>query len=213
VFGIFITFEGGEGAGKSTQIALLLEHLLAAGLDAVVVREPGSTATSEKIRKILKDKDSVIFARAEALLYFAARAQMVEEVILPHMEAGRIVLCDRFADSTFAYQGFGNGLCLEALKYINDFAAHGLAPNLTFYLQLDYAEGLKRKANQAELDRIEVRGSDYHRRVEEGYKYIAVEEEKAEIGRIITIDAALPADEIQTTIRRKFYEAYNGNNE
>jgi dTMP kinase len=204
-----VTFEGGEGSGKSTQIVLLYEHLLGKGLDAVILRDPGSTAVGEKIRRILKDKESVICTKAEALFYFGVRAQMVDEVILPSLAAGRIVLCDRFADSTFAYQGFGNRLCLDTLKVINDFVAFGVWPKLTFFLELSYAEGLKRKTAQAPLDRIEVRGLDYHKRVEEGYKYLAKEDER----RVVTIDATLPVDEIQSIIRRKFHEAYNGNNE
>ena len=194
--GVFISFEGGEGAGKSTQIQMLHDYLKERGLPVVMVRDPGSTDVAEKIRAILKDTESIdICTKTEALLYIAARAQLACSVIRPYLSKGFVVLCDRFTHSTMAYQGFGNGLNIEDLQYINNFATSGLVPNITFFLDIDPSEGLRRKMNQDKLDRIELKGLEYHEQIASGFRQLA-----AGCGHIITIDAARPKNEIHGTI-------------
>ncbi|MCL2576291.1 MAG: dTMP kinase [Defluviitaleaceae bacterium] len=195
---LFISFEGGEGAGKSTQMQMLYSFLAARGFDVVSVRDPGTTNVSEKIRNILKDKATGdISARVEALLYFAARAQMVDEIVRPALDEGKVVITDRFAHSTYVYQGYAGGMDVGNLAQINDFATKGFLPNLTFYLQISPENGLKRKAAQQDLDRIEAKGLEYHKQISAGYDKIAADDES---GRIITIDATLPAEEIHNKI-------------
>ena len=195
---MFITFEGQEGAGKSTQIKLLHDYFVSMNADVIMTREPGGTAIAEKIRDILKDTANVALAKkTEALLYMAARAQLLDEVILPHLARDGIVLADRFTDSTIAYQGFGNALNIADLDYINNFAASGLVPDITFYLRIDVAAGLARKLAQGKPDRIEQKNLAYHMAVQEGYEYLL----KAYPRRIIPINGGLPRDDIHETIR------------
>jgi len=194
---IFITFEGGEGAGKTTQIQLLYDYLSAKGLAVAAVRDPGGTAIAEQIRSMVKSNaNEDIYVRTEALLYLAARCEMVEKLIRPHLSAGRIVLCDRFADSTIAYQGFANGLNLEDLERIGRFATGDLTPKLTFYLKIDPEAGLARKTAQQDLDRVENKGLGYHKKVQEGFDSLAEQNQE----RIVTIDATLTAHEIHKII-------------
>ncbi len=182
--GKFITFEGSEGCGKSTQSKLLLDHLTAKGVAAKLIREPGGVAISEKVRAILLDrKNTAMNKECETLLYMAARAQLVEEVIRPELAAGTILVCDRFLDSTVAYQGYGCGVPVDAIKGIGLFATKGLGPDLTFFLDLSAEEGLARRGT--ERDRIELRSLEYHARVREGYHAIA----RSEPGRVVVIDA------------------------
>ncbi|MCL2855351.1 MAG: dTMP kinase [Defluviitaleaceae bacterium] len=196
---IFITFEGGEGAGKTTQIQLLRDHLLDCGLNVIAVRDPGGTAVAEQIRQMVKSNANAdIYVRTEALLYLAARCEMVNKLIRPHLSAGRIVLCDRFADSTIAYQGFANELDLEDLEQIGNFATGNLTPTLTFYLKIDPKEGLGRKTAQQDLDRVENKGLGYHKKVQAGFEYLAAKNPR----RIVTIDATLGVDEIHQIIIR-----------
>ena len=209
---MFITFEGQEGAGKSTQIKLLYDYLLRKGTNVILTREPGGTEIAEKIRDILKDAANVALSKkAEALLYMAARAQLLDEVILPHLSSGGIVLADRFTDSTIAYQGFGNALDIDVLDYISNFATSGLVPDITFYLQIDVAVGLARKLTCGKPDRIEQKDLAYHMDVKKGYEYLLIRYPQ----RIIPIDGGLPQDEIHETIknivRRKTHETYYGN--
>ena len=143
--GRFITFEGGEGCGKSTQIRLLAERLRAAGKEVLLTREPGGTALAEKIRSLVREEsDDPPNSRAETLLFIASRAQVVEKVIRPALDSGTWVLCDRFADSTFAYQGYGRGLDLDELKRINSFATGGLKPDRTILLNVSPEVSAKR---------------------------------------------------------------------
>ena len=143
---LFITFEGPDGSGKTTQVKRLAEHLRDRGCDVLAVREPGGTSISEQIRDVLHSLDNrEMQPRTEILLYCAARAQLVGQVIRPHLQSGGVVLCDRYADSTLAYQGYGRGLDLPTLRMILDFATGGLKPDLTFYLDIDVEAGLKRK--------------------------------------------------------------------
>ena len=193
---IFITFEGGEGAGKSTQIELLLEHLQGRGLDVVSLRDPGGTAISEKIRDILKDKENALMTpKTEVLLYLAARNQMVESLIMPHLDAGKIVLCDRFSDSTLAYQGYAGGVD-ENLEELCRFAESGIRPDITFLLRINPELGLARKTGQGELDRLELKGLEFHEAVAEGFEKIA----KNNPERVVAIDATLSPQEIHGII-------------
>ena len=170
--GIVITFEGFEGSGKSTQIKLLDDYLRRKKYRVLVLREPGSTKVSEAVRKILLDRDNgLITDKAELLLYLAARAQLVEEKIIPALKIGRIVLCDRFQDATTAYQSFGLGLDRKLIDELGSFVTAGLSPDLTVLLDIEVREGLRRAGKNK--DRIEQRSLDYHRRVRKGYLKIA----------------------------------------
>ena len=194
---MFISFEGGEGAGKSTQVELLAEYLEGLGQKVLALQDPGTTAIGNQIRAILKDlANAAISPKTEALLYLAARTQMIEELIRPHLACGFVIICDRFTDSTIAYQGFANGLDLADLEALNNFASGNLMPDLTFLLQIEPAWGLARKFAQNSYDRIEAKCLAYHKKVEEGYEYIA----NANKNRIVTIDAALPKEKIHNII-------------
>ncbi|MDR3307613.1 MAG: dTMP kinase [Coriobacteriales bacterium] len=171
--GVFITFEGGEGVGKSTQIRLLEARLNAAGVDVLCVREPGGTRAGEKIRSILLDPaNSDLDPRAELLLYEAARAQLVEQHIKPALARGITVLCDRFTDSTLAYQGYARGLDVGLVTRANEVGSGGLAPNRTIVLERDIAESLG-EATQQGADRLEAEGIGFHTRVHEGFEQLA----------------------------------------
>ncbi|MBU0548421.1 MAG: dTMP kinase [Candidatus Omnitrophica bacterium] len=170
----FITFEGSEGCGKSTQSEMLYRYLKSKGLKVVYLREPGGVKLSEKIRDILLDPDSKISPEAETLLYMAARAQVVEEIIKPAFCSGRIVVCDRFLDSTIAYQGFGLGIDVKLIKFIGNFATQGISPDLTIFLDLPVKSGLQHRHNCK--DRIEQRSVSYHEKVRKGYFALAKKE-------------------------------------
>ena len=166
--GKFITFEGSEGCGKSTQSRLLYRYLKGKGYKVVYLREPGGTRISEKIRKMLLDSNHHRMAPVcEMLLYMAARAQVAQEVIRPALTKGKIVICDRFLDSTIVYQGFGLGIDIAAIKKIGAFATQGIKPGLTIFLDLAVKKGLKHRA--LNKDRIERRSLAYHSRVRKGY--------------------------------------------
>jgi len=169
--GKFITFEGSEGCGKSTQSKLLYEYLKKKGCKVIYLREPGGTRISERIREILLDPGNHISAVAETLLYMAARAQVVDQIVKPTLLKGKIVICDRFLDSTIAYQGYGLGIDINMIKCIGNFATGGIKPDLTILLDLPVHEGLKyRKFSK---DRIEKRSYLYHLRVRRGYLKLA----------------------------------------
>ncbi|MCX7853370.1 MAG: dTMP kinase [Caldilineales bacterium] len=197
----FITFEGIEGSGKTTQMQLLRDWLQARGEQVLATREPGGTAIGDRIRAILLDPNHTeMAAETEILLYSAARAQIVRQIIRPHLEQGWIVLCDRFFDSTLAYQGYGRGLPLNILRDITAFATGGLVPDLTFYLDLPVEVGLRRKAQTpAEWTRFEAETLAFHRRVRKGYLELAA----AEPRRWVVLDAGQPAELIQETIRQE----------
>lgn len=195
--GKFITFEGSEGSGKSTQIKLAQEYLESKGNAVLFVREPGGVTISEKIRDILLDTKTMDMGdECETLLYMAARAQLVKEVIIPALTDGKIILCDRFLDSTIAYQGYGNGVHIEKIKTIGDFATQGVKPDLTFVFDLDAGEGLARITRPK--DRIEERCVEYHNRVQKGYLAIAQEEPN----RVKVIDAKQSREEIQAIVQK-----------
>jgi dTMP kinase len=173
----FITFEGSEGCGKSTQSKLLAAFLKRKGFDVVYIREPGGTKISEKIRQILLDAQNDSMAAAtEMLLYMAARAQIVSEVIKPALLKGKVVICDRFLDSTLAYQGFGLGMDIGFIKKVGDFVTGGIKPDLTVFLDLPVHKGLKHR--EFIKDRIEQRSFNYHLRVRNGYLKLAHREPK-----------------------------------
>ena len=182
VAGRFITFEGGEGCGKSTQIRLLAGRLRAAGREVLLTREPGGTGLAEKIRALVREEsDDPPNSRAETLLFLASRAQLVESVIRPALVSGTWVLCDRFADSTFAYQGYGRRLDLDELKRINSFATGGLAPDRTILLNVSPEVSAKRMrareaATNTGADRMEKAGDDFHSRLRRGFLELAAAE-------------------------------------
>jgi len=179
VVSLFITFEGPEGSGKTTQIRLLAELLEAEGLAVTTTREPGGTRIGNAVRALLLDPaHTEMSPRAEALLFQAARAQLVDEVIQPALIAGNVVLCDRYADSTLAYQGYGHGQELEPLRRLGAFATGGLLPDLTVYLDIDVQAGLARKRAGAaeEWNRMENKALAFHQRVRDGYLRLAADE-------------------------------------
>lgn len=186
--GWFITLEGGEGAGKSSAIELLTDKLRQQGVNVVVTREPGGVRIAEKIRSIILDPEHTeMDARTEALLYAAARRQHLVEVVIPALEQGAIVLCDRFVDSSLAYQGYARGLGMEDVWEINLFAIHDTMPDITFWLDIDPQAGLDRiAANQArEVNRLDKEKLAFHEAVREGYERIA----KQQPERIAKLDA------------------------
>jgi dTMP kinase len=196
---LFITFEGPEGCGKTTQIKLLAEALTARGCNVLSLREPGGTSIGDQIRAVLHDlRNHEMQPRAEILLYNAARAQIVEERIRPHLrQAGGIVLCDRFADSTLAYQGYGRGLDLADVRHIVAFATQNLTPDLTLYLDIDVEAGLaRRRTGGGEWNRMDDQTLDFYRRVHAGYLALMAEEPQ----RWVSIDAAREVAEIQRDI-------------
>lgn len=200
--GRFITFEGGEGCGKSTQVKRLKEALEREGIDVVLTREPGGTWLSEEIRRLIKDQTTEAPCdRCELLLFLAARAQLVKNVIRPALLQGKWVVSDRFSDSTLAYQGYGRGLSLDILKMTNDFACEGLRPDLTLLLEVAPETALKRRQKREResnmvADRIELAGEGFHARLRSGFAELA----KAEPERIVTIDANGGEDEVWESI-------------
>jgi dTMP kinase len=189
--GKFITFEGSEGSGKSTQAALVLEYLKSKKLPTLLLREPGGVKISENIRKLLLDVNNVGMGdECETLLYMAARAQMVKEVLEPQLKASKIILCDRFLDSTIAYQGYGNGIDIKTIEQIGLFATKGIAPDLTILFDIQPEKGLSRAGDKK--DRIESRSLDYHNRVRNGYLELA----KLYPSRIKTIKVDAAKEEI-----------------
>ena len=196
--GRFITFEGGEGCGKSTQVVRLAAALEARGLKVLLTREPGGTRLSELIRTLLKDEaEDPPVDRAELLLFLAARAQLVRNVIAPALEAGTWVVSDRFSDSTVAYQGYGRGLPVDFVRQANDFACEGLRPDLTFLLDLDPATAERRMrgreaATNTSADRIERAGSGFHARLRKGFLELAA----ADAPRFSVVDASKSPDEV-----------------
>lgn len=194
--GYFITFEGGEGTGKSTQLAILARRLEEDGIAVRVLREPGGTDVGESVRAVLLHPESKeMDPRAELLLYEAARAQLVSQVILPALEAGEVVICDRFFDSTTAYQGYGRGLPLDEIAELNRISSGGLCPNLTVLFDLDVAAGLER-ATAHGTDRIEAEDVSFHERVREGFLRIASENRD----RVRVVDASGSVQEIASQV-------------
>ncbi|MEN6316973.1 MAG: dTMP kinase [Clostridiaceae bacterium] len=202
--GLFITVEGMDGSGKTTQIAHMKAHLSSLGCEVLMTREPGGTRISENIRSIILNPDYTEMSNtAELLLYSAARAQLVEQVIKPSIENSVTVICDRYVDSFYAYQGFGRGIGYELLEKITYIAVNGMTPDITFFFDLDPEIGLKRRFASSGSDRIENEMMDFHRKVYEGYKVLAMKYPK----RIKTIDAARPEEEVWKDVRRQLDSA------
>ena len=203
--GLFISIEGPDGSGKSTQIENIKEFFRHRGLDIVFTREPGGTPVGEKIRGVILDRQyAEMCPMTEAMLYAAARAQHVRDVIRPALQAGKIVVCDRFVDSSIAYQGYGRGLG-EAVKIINDFAVDGCLPDVTFLMKMDPRVG-RRRIKAEQQDRLEMEKDDFHIRTFEGY--LALEKRYPE--RIVGIDAGRGIEDIKEDIYRKLEEVLQG---
>jgi dTMP kinase len=193
---LFITFEGIDGCGKSTQALLTYKFLLENGLKAVMLREPGSTAISEKIRNILLDKKNQISDSTELLLYEAARAEITSAEILPALKKGMIVLCDRYYDSTTAYQGYGRKLDIRMVKSLHKVATGGLVPDLTFVFDLDLKTAFSRQSK--DKDRLETQSEAFFQRVRAGFNEIARKERR----RVKLIDAAQPIDKVFEDLKK-----------
>lgn len=201
---MFITFEGGEGSGKTTCIREAAAALRNQGYDVLLTREPGGTLLGDALRTLLLDAKSQapVSSRAELLLFCAARAQLVTEVLQPHLDKSGVILCDRYADSTLAYQGYGRGLPLDTLHTILAFATGGLWPHLTLYLDITPEQGLKRRRQQ-DWDRLDSLEISFHQRVHAGYKSLMAEEPS----RWRRIDAALPLEQVCQNVIQTIQQA------
>lgn len=196
---LFITFEGGEGSGKSVQAKALYRKLVKLAIPSLLTQEPGGTPLGRKLARCLKWAQTTdISPLTELLLFNASRAQLVEEVIRPNLTEGKIVICDRFADSTTAYQGYGRGLNLETVATINDAATRGLKPDLTIFLDIPVETGFARKGD-SKPDRFEQEDIAFHHRVREGYLKLAADEPE----RWLVVDASKSKEEIAGIIWQK----------
>lgn len=203
--GFLVTFEGGEGCGKSTQIKKLSQFLEQEKIPFIVSREPGGTEVGEKIRDILLNMKAEMSSTVEFLLFSASRADHIEKVVKPALESGKIVLLDRFYDSSFVYQGYAGDLNLKDIQNVTELAVKDVKPNLTFLLDLDYEVGMLRKSKDDKLrnlDRIEQKGESYHKKVRNGYLKLAEQNPD----RIVVVDASKTPDEIFEEIKNKFLE-------
>ncbi len=201
--GLFITFEGTEGSGKSTQCGLLARSLRSQGYPVLETREPGGTPLAESIRHLLlspsrqkKPREELIVPECETLLILAARAQHVSEIVQPALRQGLIVLCDRFFDSTVAYQGYARGLDMSFLAHAQKFATHDLQPHLTFLLDLPIKEGLTRRHQSSDQNRLDRESHAFHQKVRRGFRALA----KQEPDRIHTLDARKPTQDLTSII-------------
>ena len=198
--GLFITFEGVEGSGKSSRCRSLLQALRETGCETVFTREPGGPDVSERIRTILLEPEIDIPPLTELMLYFACRAANVDRIIRPALNRGAVVTCDRFSDATFAYQGWGRGLPLDAMKAANELASGGLKPHLTILMDIDPEEGFRRMSlSGRKLDRIEMEELSFHRRVRSGYLDLAGREPE----RFLVVDGMLAAEEQDSLILKE----------
>ena len=192
---MFITFEGGEGAGKSTAIKKIVEKLQAEGKEIVLTREPGGTPIGEEIRSIILDKKNIdMDVRTEALLYAASRRQHIVQKIIPSLKQGKVVLCDRFLDSSLAYQGYARGIGIQKVYEMNLFATEGIEPDLTLFFDLDPEEGLRRIAanSQREVNRLDVEKLSFHQKVREGFLSLS----KKFPHRFVVVDASEKPDKV-----------------
>lgn len=204
--GMFVTFEGPDGSGKTAQLDILASEFVQKGYPILRTREPGGTSIGDQIRATLLDlKNTSMVDRTEALLYQAARAQLVDEKIKPHLAQGGIVLCDRYADSTLAYQGYGHQNTVESLQGIIRFATGGLVPDLTLLLDLAPEVGLERRLADGGLNRLDAYDIDFHRRVRAGYLALV----KADPGRWVVIDADQDFDLVQAEIREVMQKSFD----
>lgn len=195
---MFITLEGPEGSGKTSQLPGLAEFLRQQGYDLIATREPGGTSIGDQIRRVLFALDNKgMNPRSEILLFQASRAQLVEEVIRPALEARKVVLCDRYVDSTLAYQGYGHKVDMQALREIVDFATGGLKPDLTIFLDVPVDEGLNRRNKGGDWNRLDDYDKEFHRRVYDGYQKLIA----AEPGRWAVVNAARTPEEVAGELR------------
>lgn len=205
---MFITLEGPEGSGKSTQIRRIAKRLEAMGYPVIMTREPGGTSIGDQIRHVLvRMENKELHPRTEILLFLAARAQLVEQLIKPALQDGKIILCDRYGDSTLAYQGYGHGLDLEKLRQMLDFATDHLKPDLTILLDLDVKTGLMRKKAEDEWNRLDAYEVLFHERVRQGYLQLAREEPE----RWRIVDASQGIDAVQEDLFRIILDALKEN--
>jgi dTMP kinase len=196
---MFITLEGPEGSGKTSQLPLLAEYLRQQGYQIYTTREPGGTSISEQIRTILHNlENKEMNPRTEILLFQASRAQLVEQVIRPHLKKGGIVLSDRYADSTLAYQGYGHQIDIESLRVLVTFATGGLKPDLTILLDVDVETGLRRKELKGEWNRLDAYNLEFHQRVRQGYLQLVQDEPE----RWVVVDASQEPKKVQEDLRR-----------
>ncbi len=194
----FITLEGPEGSGKTIQARTLADHLRAQGHEVLLTREPGGTSIGDQIRRVLFELDNTSMRpRTEFLLFSASRAQHVDEMIRPHLEAGGVVVCDRYYDSSLAYQGYGHGLNLHHLRAITEFATSGLKPDLTLLLDVSAEDGIRRREEGGSWNRLDEYSLEFHRRVRQGYLELAA----AEPERWVVIDAAASIEVVQGRIQ------------
>jgi dTMP kinase len=200
---VFITLEGPEGSGKTSQIPALSEYLQRQGYDVITTREPGGTPISDQIRGVLINmKNTDLTPRTEILLFLAARAQLVDQLIKPALLEGKVVLCDRYGDSTLAYQGYGHQPDLELLKHLLAFATGGLKPDLTIFLDIDVERGLMRKKKVDEWNRLDAYEVAFHQRVRQGYHQLIAEEPE----RWVVVDASQPKEVVQQNLRQVILE-------
>ena len=193
--GFLVSLEGPEGAGKTSVLEALIPILEDRGVEVLTTREPGGVLIGEKIREVILDPSHTeMDPKTELLLYIASRRQHLVEKVLPALAAGKLVIMDRFIDSSVAYQGFGRGLDIEAIDWLNEFATDGLKPDLTLYFDIEVEEGLARIAanSDREINRLDMEGLDLHRKVRQGYLSLL----EKEANRIVKIDASLPLDQV-----------------
>lgn len=201
--GLFITFEGADGCGKTTQLMLLAKYLKAQGREVVVTREPGARGLGEKIREILLNYDGEVSSRAEAFMFLADRAQHIDVIVNPAIKSGKIVLCDRHTDSSVAYQGYGRRLDIDEIKRLNSIATNGKKPDMTLIFDIDVETSMARVGDTK--DRMESAGIEFFNRVRNGYLEIA----KQEPNRVKVLDASKSIEEIHKNIIA-LYEKLNG---
>ena len=198
--GCFIVFEGGEGSGKSTILEMIYNWMIDNNIDCIKTREPGGIKIAEQIRSVILDKDNTeMDGRCEALLYAAARRQHLVERVIPAIESGKVVLCDRFLDSSLAYQGHARGLGIEEIYEINKFAIDGYFPDLSLFFDLDPKVGLERinKNKDREVNRLDLEKMDFHNKVREGYNILLQRDNK----NMIKIDASKSIDEVFESVK------------
>lgn len=196
--GLFITFEGADGCGKTTQLNLLKEYLINKNFDVLVTREPGAKGLGEKLRDILLNYEGEVSNRCESFLFLADRAQHIDTIVKPALAKGQIILCDRHTDSTVAYQGYGRGIDIEQINRLNEIATDGLKPDLTFVFDIDIETSMSRVGT--EKDRMESAGNDFFNRVRNGYLEIA----KNEPQRVKVIDATKTVDRVFDSVLKEF---------
>ena len=203
--GFLVSLEGPEGAGKTSVLEAIIPILEDRGIEVLSTREPGGVLIGEKIREVILDPSHTeMDAKTELLLYIASRRQHLVEKVLPALEAGKLVIMDRFIDSSVAYQGFGRGLDIEAIDWLNEFATDGLKPDLTLYFDIEVEEGLARIAanSDREVNRLDMEGLDLHRKVRQGYLSLL----EKETDRIVKIDASLPLDQVIANTQQLLFD-------